>query len=89
MTKLPPKTHNTRVGGVAVDQLKSIISRIEKLESEKSDICCLPASDWDSRRGRRSLRGANSMPSGCRRMNAGGVRCSLMAAPHWARPWVV
>lgn len=28
----------TRVGGVAVDQLKSIIARIEKLEEEKSAI---------------------------------------------------
>lgn len=31
------KGHN-RVGGVAVDQLKSIISRIEKLEYEKANI---------------------------------------------------
>lgn len=31
--------HNSkRVGGVAVDQLKAIISRIEKLEEEKADI---------------------------------------------------
>ena len=29
---------STRVGGVAVDQLKSIIARIEKLEEEKSAI---------------------------------------------------
>ncbi len=38
MTKLPPKTHNkpNRVGGVAVDQLKSIIGRIERLEEEKA-----------------------------------------------------
>lgn len=38
MTKLPPKTHNTRVGGIAVDQLKSIISRIERLEEQKTGI---------------------------------------------------
>lgn len=39
MTDLPPKTHNKpRVGGVAVDQLKSIIARIEKLEEEKTGI---------------------------------------------------
>lgn len=31
--------HNSkRVGGVAVDQLKTIISRVEKLEEEKKDI---------------------------------------------------
>jgi uncharacterized protein (UPF0335 family) len=29
---------STRVGGVAVDQLKSIIARIEKLEEEKAAI---------------------------------------------------
>jgi uncharacterized protein (UPF0335 family) len=29
---------STRVGGVAVDQLKSIIGRVEKLEEEKSGI---------------------------------------------------
>lgn len=34
---LPDKTHN-RVGGVAVEQLKSIIARVEKLESDKADI---------------------------------------------------
>lgn len=39
MTDLPPKTHNkTRVGGVATEQLKSIIGRLEKLEEEKSNI---------------------------------------------------
>ena len=27
-----------RVGGVAVDQLKSIIGRVEKLEEEKTDL---------------------------------------------------
>lgn len=31
-------TKSTRVGGVAVDQLKSIIARIEKLEEEKAAI---------------------------------------------------
>ena len=38
MNTLPPKTHNkpNRVGGVAVDQLKSIIGRIERLEEEKA-----------------------------------------------------
>lgn len=36
MTKIG---HNkTRVGGVAVDQLKSIIARVEKLEEEKTGI---------------------------------------------------
>ena len=31
--------HNTtRVGGVAADQLRSIIERVEKLESDKADI---------------------------------------------------
>lgn len=30
--------HNKRVGGVAVDQLKSIIERVEKLEEEKGGI---------------------------------------------------
>lgn len=37
----PPKGHNSkksRVGGVAVDQLKSIIGRVEKLEEEKANI---------------------------------------------------
>ena len=29
---------STRVGGVAVDQLKSIIGRVEKLEEEKAAI---------------------------------------------------
>ncbi len=29
---------NTRVGGVAVDQLRSIIGRVEKLEEEKTSI---------------------------------------------------
>src|SRR5436189_4326532 len=34
-----PIGHNkTRVGGVAVDQLKSVISRIEKLEEEKAGL---------------------------------------------------
>lgn len=32
------KVGHNRVGGVAVDQLKSIISRVEKLEEEKSAI---------------------------------------------------
>lgn len=36
--KLPPKEHNVKVGGVAVDQLKSVIARVEKLEEEKSAI---------------------------------------------------
>lgn len=35
--ELPPKTHN-RVGGIAVEQLKSIVSRIENLEEEKSGL---------------------------------------------------
>ena len=30
--------NNARVGGVAVDQLKSIIGRVEKLEEEKAGI---------------------------------------------------
>lgn len=34
---LPDKTHN-RVGGVAVDQLKAIIARVERLEEEKAGI---------------------------------------------------
>ena len=29
---------STRVGGVAVDQLRSIIGRVEKLEEEKTGI---------------------------------------------------
>jgi len=33
----PPKNHN-RVGGVAADQLKSIINRVERLEEEKAGI---------------------------------------------------
>lgn len=33
----PPK-NKTRVGGVAVDQLKSIIGRVEKLEEEKAGV---------------------------------------------------
>lgn len=37
MSNPPPKDHN-KVGGVAVDQLKSIIVRIEKLEEEKAGI---------------------------------------------------
>lgn len=32
----PPKTK--RVGGIAVDQLKSIIGRVEKLEEEKAGV---------------------------------------------------
>lgn len=32
------KQGHNRVGGVAVDQLKSIISRVEKLEAEKAGI---------------------------------------------------
>lgn len=36
-TKPAGKGHN-RVGGVAVDQLKSVIARVEKLEEEKSAI---------------------------------------------------
>ncbi|MEZ5691592.1 MAG: DUF2312 domain-containing protein [Rickettsiales bacterium] len=31
-------TKSTRVGGVAVDQLRSVIARIEKLEEEKAAI---------------------------------------------------
>jgi uncharacterized protein (UPF0335 family) len=30
--------HNSKKGGVAVDQLKSIIARVEKLEEEKAGI---------------------------------------------------
>ncbi|HYH64315.1 MAG TPA: GapR family DNA-binding domain-containing protein, partial [Urbifossiella sp.] len=31
--------HNrTRVGGIAVDQLRSIIERVERLEEQKADI---------------------------------------------------
>lgn len=37
MAKIAGKGHN-RVGGVAVDQLKSIIARIEKLKEEKQAI---------------------------------------------------
>lgn len=37
MTSDFPKNHN-RVGGVAADQLKSIIARVEKLEEEKAAI---------------------------------------------------
>jgi uncharacterized protein (UPF0335 family) len=33
-----PKGHNVRAGGVAVDQLKKIIARVEKLEEEKAGI---------------------------------------------------
>ncbi len=35
MNEPAPKDHN-KVGGVAVDQLKSIIARVEKLEDEKA-----------------------------------------------------
>lgn len=35
---MPKIGHNTRAGGVAVDQLKGIIGRVEKLEEEKSGI---------------------------------------------------
>lgn len=39
MTETPAKEgHNIKVGGLAVDQLKGIISRIEKLEEEKAGI---------------------------------------------------
>lgn len=38
MTTLPPKEHNTKVGGFAVDQLKSVVERIEKLSEEKAAI---------------------------------------------------
>lgn len=34
---LPDKTHN-RVGGVAVEQLKSIIVRVESLDQNKADV---------------------------------------------------
>lgn len=37
MNEPAPKGHN-RVGGIAVDQLKSVIARVEKLEEEKSAI---------------------------------------------------
>lgn len=30
--------HNSQVGGIAADQLRSIIERIENLESDKKDI---------------------------------------------------
>lgn len=36
MNEPAPKDHNKRVGGVAVDQLKSIISRVENLEESKA-----------------------------------------------------
>lgn len=32
------KGHNVRAGGLAVDQLKSIIARVEKLEEEKAGL---------------------------------------------------
>ena len=35
--KIAPEGHN-RVGGIAVDQLKSIIERVEKLQEEKHGI---------------------------------------------------
>lgn len=35
---LPEKTHNIKPGGIAVDQLKSVIGRIEKLEDEKAGL---------------------------------------------------
>jgi len=34
----PPKGKKTRVGGIAVDQLKSVIARVESLEEEKAGI---------------------------------------------------
>lgn len=33
---IAPKDHNKKVGGIAVDQLKSVIGRVEKLEEEKA-----------------------------------------------------
>lgn len=38
MTNLGHNRKKTRAGGVAVDQLRSIISRVEKLEEEKAGI---------------------------------------------------
>lgn len=40
MSRPAPKDHNkkSRAGGVAVEQLKSVIQRIEKLEEEKAAI---------------------------------------------------
>ncbi len=38
MTSLAQKGHNVKVGGIAVDQLRSIIARIEKLTEEKQAI---------------------------------------------------
>ena len=38
MSTKPAKKGHNRVGGIAVEQLKSIISRVEKLEEEKSGI---------------------------------------------------
>lgn len=38
MTNLGHNSKKTRVGGIAVEQLKSIISRIEKLSEEKDAI---------------------------------------------------
>lgn len=38
MTELGHNSKKARVGGVAVDQLKSIIARVEKLEEEKAGI---------------------------------------------------
>lgn len=38
MTKVGHNSKKSRVGGVAVDRLKSIIARVEKLEEEKAGI---------------------------------------------------
>src|SRR3954452_6561407 len=38
MTEVGHNSKKPRAGGVAVDQLKSIIARVEKLEEEKSGI---------------------------------------------------
>ncbi len=38
MTEPAPKDHNKKAGGFAVEQLKSVIGRIEKLEEEKAGL---------------------------------------------------
>lgn len=38
MSKIGHNSKKNRVGGVAVDQLKSIIGRVEKLEEEKAGV---------------------------------------------------
>ena len=38
MSKIGHNSKRTRVGGIAVDQLKAIIGRVEKLEEEKAGV---------------------------------------------------